>query len=191
MRVTAEVKARTRQAILETGAALFAEHGYEETSTREIATAAGVATGTLFNYFPNKEALALEIVVGELAQAVDDLRRRRRAPASRAEAMFELIAWQLRRLDGRRDLVAGALPGLIGRPLDVSPDVDAAVALMRDDGEPDDAAVVHLYRAVHAGVLAFWIEDESPGREDTLALLDRLTRSITDPAGAMPQGDWP
>jgi len=36
---------------------LIEEHGYEATSTEEIARAAGVSARTFFNYFPNKEAL--------------------------------------------------------------------------------------------------------------------------------------
>jgi AcrR family transcriptional regulator len=36
---------------------LFARRGLEGTSTRQIAKAAGIAVGTLFNYFPSKEAL--------------------------------------------------------------------------------------------------------------------------------------
>ena len=193
MRVTAQAKAQTRTTIVEAAEALFTEYGFAETTTRDIATEAGVATGTLFNYFPSKEALALEIVNAELAQAVAQLRRRRRArrPESPAEALFDLIATQLRRLKGRRDLVGGALSGLLNRSSDTTPDVDAAASLMRGDPEHEEATTVHLYLAVHAGVLAFWIHDDSPAYEDTLALLDRLTRSITDSSGVMPEGDWP
>lgn len=36
---------------------LFAQHGYAETSMRQIAKALDVSTGTLYHYFPNKEEL--------------------------------------------------------------------------------------------------------------------------------------
>jgi AcrR family transcriptional regulator len=57
MRVTAETKAATRRQILQVSRRLFAEKGFDSTTTRDIALAAGTATGTLFNYFPTKEAI--------------------------------------------------------------------------------------------------------------------------------------
>ncbi|HZU35991.1 MAG TPA: helix-turn-helix domain-containing protein [Gemmataceae bacterium] len=57
MRVTAVTKAATRQRILEAARQLFAAKGFEASTTRDIADAAGIASGTLFNYFTTKEAL--------------------------------------------------------------------------------------------------------------------------------------
>src|SRR5690348_11986203 len=57
MRVTAQTKAATRQRILDTARRLFTDRGYDATATRDIARAAGIASGTLFNYFPTKEAI--------------------------------------------------------------------------------------------------------------------------------------
>lgn len=45
---------QTRSRILAAAWQLFKENGYEKTSTRDISTAAGVATGTVFSHFPNK-----------------------------------------------------------------------------------------------------------------------------------------
>ena len=52
-------KQETRSAITEAARALFAERGYGATRTRDIAEAAGIATGTLFNYAPTKEDVVL------------------------------------------------------------------------------------------------------------------------------------
>ena len=49
MRVSAQTKAATRDTILRTAMRLFAANGYEATRTRDIAQAAGIAAGTLFN----------------------------------------------------------------------------------------------------------------------------------------------
>lgn len=46
-----------RQAILDAALAVFAEHGYEAARLDEVAGRAGVAKGTLYLYFKDKEAL--------------------------------------------------------------------------------------------------------------------------------------
>jgi AcrR family transcriptional regulator len=46
-----------RTAIIEAALKLFTERGFHGTSTAQISKEAGVATGTLFNYFPTKEDL--------------------------------------------------------------------------------------------------------------------------------------
>ncbi len=52
-----EKQRQTRAAIIQAASELFASCGYEETPTRAIAEAAGVAHGTLFRYAPTKEAI--------------------------------------------------------------------------------------------------------------------------------------
>jgi AcrR family transcriptional regulator len=52
-----ENKLRTRRALREAALLLFATQGYEETTTEEIADAAGVSPRTLFRYFPTKDSL--------------------------------------------------------------------------------------------------------------------------------------
>ncbi|HEY1625920.1 MAG TPA: TetR family transcriptional regulator [Streptosporangiaceae bacterium] len=51
---------QTRTAIVEAALRLFRENGYEATTMRAIATAAGVATGNAYYYFSSKEELILE-----------------------------------------------------------------------------------------------------------------------------------
>ncbi len=51
-----------RQELLETCIGLFAQEGYTALTMRRIATALSVSTGTLYHYFPNKEALFLGVV---------------------------------------------------------------------------------------------------------------------------------
>ena len=52
-----------RQAqILDAAAGLFAEKGFQRTTTREIAEQAGVSEGTIYNYFANKQDLLMGIM---------------------------------------------------------------------------------------------------------------------------------
>jgi AcrR family transcriptional regulator len=57
-RLTAEER---KTAIVKAALPLFARKGYAETTTRELARAAGVSEPLLYKHFPSKEALYLEI----------------------------------------------------------------------------------------------------------------------------------
>ena len=57
--VRAENKEKTRKAILRAALQLFAKKGFYATTTKAVARKAGIAEGTVFNYFPTKEDLAL------------------------------------------------------------------------------------------------------------------------------------
>ncbi|MGQ3685084.1 MAG: TetR/AcrR family transcriptional regulator [Candidatus Loosdrechtia sp.] len=52
----------TREKILEASLKLFSSKGYLGTTTREIASEAGIAEVTLFRYFPSKEKLFEEVI---------------------------------------------------------------------------------------------------------------------------------
>src|SRR5215471_18546020 len=49
----------TRQRLIEAAMRLFAEHGYADTTTAQIAEAAGVTERTFFRHFPSKADLVL------------------------------------------------------------------------------------------------------------------------------------
>src|SRR5260370_29907464 len=54
--------ASRQEEILEAAARLFAQHGYADTDTQLLADELGVGKGTLYRYFPSKEALFLAAV---------------------------------------------------------------------------------------------------------------------------------
>lgn len=55
-------KMKRKQAILETATVLFSRNGYRETSTAELSKIIGVAEGTIFYHFKNKETLFLSVL---------------------------------------------------------------------------------------------------------------------------------
>jgi AcrR family transcriptional regulator len=58
MKATAKLSSEQRRAaIIRAVRRLFAERGFDGTTTRELADAAGVSEALLFKHFPNKEAL--------------------------------------------------------------------------------------------------------------------------------------
>jgi AcrR family transcriptional regulator len=63
----------TRERILKAALRLFAQKGYDGTTTRELAEAAGVAEGTLFRYFSNKKAILVEVATQGWIEILTDL----------------------------------------------------------------------------------------------------------------------
>ncbi|MHC5599275.1 MAG: TetR/AcrR family transcriptional regulator [Nostoc sp.] len=66
-------EAQTRTRILEAAQRLFASKGFDGTSTRELAEAAGVAEGTLFRHFSNKKAILVEVATSGWVEILTDL----------------------------------------------------------------------------------------------------------------------
>jgi AcrR family transcriptional regulator len=57
-----ERSAATVEAILEAAARVFVKEGYAGATTNRIAKAAGVSVGSLYQYFPSKDAIAVELL---------------------------------------------------------------------------------------------------------------------------------
>ncbi|AHD11572.1 TetR/AcrR family transcriptional regulator [Phaeobacter gallaeciensis] len=65
-----ETTAKRRQQILEAAIMCFLETGYHQTGVRDIANRAGVSLGNLYNHFPGKHDVLVEIASLERAELV-------------------------------------------------------------------------------------------------------------------------
>lgn len=198
MRVTAQTKQATLDAIKAAGRKLFARKGTEATSTREIAAAAKIAAGTLFNYFPSKEALAMTLVAEALEEGRERSRRQTgRDGAGLEEDLFAQVACGIRALEPMRGYLAEVLEAGLS-PLaesSLSPEaarirvgeLEAVTAALSRHGRGDTAtaAVLHLFWSLYLGVLSFWSSDQSPKQEDTWALLDQTVRMFVGGVGGV------
>ncbi|MBP5975074.1 MAG: TetR family transcriptional regulator [Brasilonema octagenarum HA4186-MV1] len=68
---SSETQTRTR--ILDAARRLFASQGFDGTTTRDLAQAAGVAEGTLFRHFSNKKAILIEVATQGWVEILTDL----------------------------------------------------------------------------------------------------------------------
>ncbi len=182
MRVTAQAKAATKERILRAARGLFAEKGYDATTTRDIAVAAGIASGTLFNYFPTKEAVVACLAADAIGDALGPPDSEPDGAETLEEDLFAVVAAGLRKLKHLRRHLPALLETYLS-PLAAAPDAEsaslrvrhleavAALAARHGFGELPPTAL-QLYWTLYTGVLAFWANDHSPKQEDTLALTD-------------------
>ena len=72
----------TVQALLDATARVLTQEGYDRASTNRIAATAGVSVGSLYQYFPNKEALVAALVARHNREMLDLLREALKEVAS-------------------------------------------------------------------------------------------------------------
>ncbi|MGD2109719.1 MAG: TetR/AcrR family transcriptional regulator [Phycisphaerae bacterium] len=190
MRVTAEKKQETRRRIVECARKLFIDKGFEQTTTRDIAEAAGIATGTMFNYFLTKEALAMTIVEEALDDAGSEFATSLRGDEALDESLFAHVAIGLRHLTPHRSYVGEVLEtawspfakdAVCGQAQQHRVNhLETVGELMASHGlrgiQSPNVMTMHLYWTLYLGVLSFWSGDESPNQEDTLVVLDQSMR---------------
>jgi AcrR family transcriptional regulator len=189
VRVNADTKLATRGRILEAARDLFVRVGFEAATTRDIASDAGIATGTLFNYFPTKESIAVALAAQAMELAHRDFEAQGRK-VTLEEDLFALIAAELRRLKPLRaflrPVIEEALSPLIRA--DVSPEGEAIrlghlelaerAIVARLPSVVATPVVMSLYWTLYTGVLAFWVGDASPRQEDTLSVIDHYLKAF-------------
>jgi len=78
-----------RQAILDAALSVFAERGFEAARLDDVAARAGVAKGTLYLYFRDKEALFEELVRGAVSPIIEAVSKAASAPDVPASAILE------------------------------------------------------------------------------------------------------
>lgn len=188
MRITGQAKHETRQRILLAATSLLKSDGWQKTTTRGIAVAAQIATGTLFNYFPTKEAIAAALLDEALKRASEEFSSAQTKDTTLEADLFTLIWSGLSNLHEFRKFLAPACetifsplarasPGSPGEGIRVD-HLELVDSIITSHGfpSPQPAIAIQLYWTLYLGVLAFWAADDSPGQEDTLALLDQSLR---------------
>ena len=182
MRITAEAKTATRERIIKVAAKLFAKEGYDSATTRGIAAKAGIATGTLFNYFESKESIVAALISEALASAEQKIRQR--DDETLEEELFTFVWTELAALGDYRKFLAEAAESILS-PLrryakESAGDsiranhLEAVEQILMTHGVTAPTAVaMQLYWTLYLGVFAHWATDESPKQEDSMALLDQ------------------
>lgn len=183
-RAPARSRAATRERILASGTTLFAARGLHEVTSHDIASDAGVAAGTFYLHFPDKQSLFREIVfqaVGELRQDLQGARERARdveqvvrlqaeVLLSFAEQRADLVRILFGRDNEARGLGADVLDHLAeGARERIAADLRERSTHGSFDPDVAAQAIVGMW----SRVLAWWVED--PSRASREQLIDTLT----------------
>jgi AcrR family transcriptional regulator len=142
--VNPERYAARRSAILGAAAVLFAERGFDGTTTAAICRGAGIGSGTLFHYFPDKRSIFHALFADDLAKTEELVRR-----LDRTDPLAALLALvDHRAADAGDPLVPGLLMAALTQ---AGRDPEFATLLERDDRTVRAAAAELIEEAVRRG----------------------------------------
>jgi AcrR family transcriptional regulator len=186
----AQNKQAIRKRIVKSALNLFQTKGFDTTTTKAIARKAGIAEGTVFNYFRTKEDIALSFFEEEVDHAIAAVRdnpRLRKAPLE--EKLFTLVNSQLEYLAPYERFIGAALIHALNpashlgafshRAQQLRHRYLAFVNELVEESSPKQQhgtlswLVPEGFWIYYLGVLLFWLNDSSEDKEHTVAFLDR------------------
>jgi len=100
----AQASADKRELILRAAITQFARRGFFQAQVADVAREAGVAAGTVYLYFENKDDLLISIFEQTMRDAIDEARRALEGVADPVERLRRLARVHLGRLGQDRDL---------------------------------------------------------------------------------------
>lgn len=187
-------KETTRKRIVAAALELFGRKGFDASTTKEIAKRAGVAEGTVFNYFETKEDIALHFFGREVDHAIATVRaskKLRQAPLE--EKLFALIESQLEFLAPYEKFIGAALVQSL-RPTSrlalsaeafalrtrylsfVQELIEESLRKRSRTGNVRAWVAPQAFWIYYLGVLLYWLHDTSNRKENTLAFIDQSLR---------------
>jgi len=188
-------KAAIKQRIVTAALSLFQSKGLEATTTKAIARRAGIAEGTVFNYFPTKEDIALHFFELEVDHAIATVKQSPRLrSAGLEEKLFALIQAQLDYLAPYERFIGAAFVEAL-RPASILGIFSHKAQALRlryvsfvqelfEDSLPKRKHRAQVnwwlpdaFWIYYIGALLFWLHDSSPRKQNTLAFLDSTLRA--------------
>jgi AcrR family transcriptional regulator len=89
-----------REAFFRVGEKLFSQYGYRDVSIEDIAQAAGMGTGSFYNYFPSKEAFygaIIDTIERQGMEKTDRILGRLQSPVNKLKAIARFTTLGIRR----------------------------------------------------------------------------------------------
>lgn len=179
--------AETRSRILYAAMELFRRQSFEETTMREIAAEAGVATGAAYYYFESKDAIALAFYDQSQQELQPLIEQALAGTRSLKERLGALLEVKLKYFEPNRRLL-GALAAHADPEHPLSPfsartreirerDVQSFTRALEGSGvrvardlEPHLPLLLWMYQM---GLILFWVYDRSVAQQRTRALIEK------------------
>lgn len=180
---------RRRQAILDTAAGLFAEHGFHGVTVEDIGAARGVSGPSLYHHFRSKEELLGELLEAISVKLLEDGTRCVEAAAA-PEALVALLGGHIDFALERPDLIVVHGRDLVHVPAVsqrrvkrlqasyVELWVDALLGMAPELGRPTARAAAHAV----IGLVNSTPHSARVGRDAMRALLERLALGALESA---------
>ena len=184
--------AETREKILEAALELFREKGFAESSMREIAAKARVATGLAYYYFASKDAIVLAFyqrAKTDLGPLLEGAQKGKKLEGRLAAILRVKFAYF-----GPNRKFLGALMGHAADPANpLSPFAPESVEVREQDlaqfaralaetetAVPEDmtAQMPKILWMYQMGMILFWIYDRSEGQVRTERLLEASVKMV-------------
>lgn len=177
----------TEEKILTAALDLFRERGFAETTMRDIAARADVATGAAYYYFASKDAIVMAFYERAAQQMQEDLEEILAASSDLRRRLRGLIEAKLTYFEPSRRLLS-ALAAHVDPANPLSPFSDATSEIREKDVAvfeqavesgnvrvPEDlkAALPRILWLYQMGVILFWIHDQSAGQKRTTVLVEK------------------
>ena len=139
--------ARTREAgleerILDSAFSVFGEYGFQATTLKQIAQGAGISSGSVYTYFPDKEALFTAAVNRGWASFIEELETMSRGRLLRSERIAILLDRGFSTLGDALPLIRGMLFESSKLNL-VEPNVDRLCVAIGELLKPDVGSPLH------------------------------------------------
>jgi AcrR family transcriptional regulator len=179
-------KSALREHIISAAIDLFARQGSDATTIEQIAAAADIGKGTVYNYFQSKEEIIVAFLAGIERQVQEKLSQFDAFEGDVDDILSEFILFQFHLKEPRHQFVKVFLAQMFGRPehllpylVEMQKSVDppleflfrtlAERGLIRQDLDQPD--LILAFKTVHLGLTSLWAMEGPP-----FAQTARLTR---------------
>ena len=134
-------QAARRERVIRAAQELAADGGYDAVQMRDVASRGEVALGTIYRYFPSKDALLLSVMVQWLGDLEQRVTRHPPAGATTVDRIMDVLGRAVRSMDREPRLTRAVIAAMTaGDPasVDAIGEVTAAMARIMQAAFPDD-----------------------------------------------------
>ena len=170
-------KQATRKRIIETGVRIFTARGIEAATVDEIAAAANVGKGTIYNYFETKEDIVVAFMVNIEKKIQHEAMRLSRSSRPLDQVLTKFLLYHLRSKEPYHGFVRVFMAQMYGggaaflrRIVELQKVIDAPLealfgrlldrGLIRDDVELKE--LILIFKTLQVGLMTVWAVEGPP-----------------------------